>query len=53
MYWDETFETWAEFGIASQPAAVLLAGDGEVLGGWLGGFPETEILALAAQSSVD
>ena len=48
MYWDETFQSWAEFGIQSQPAAALLAPDGSVLGGWLGAFPEDEVLSLAA-----
>ena len=50
MYWDETFESWTAFGIASQPAAVLLSADGEPLGGWLGRFPEDEVLQLAAAS---
>jgi hypothetical protein len=48
MYWDETFDTWLAFGITSQPAAALLSPTGEVLGAWLGGFPEDEILELAA-----
>ena len=48
MYWDETFESWAVFGIQSQPAAALLAPDGSVLGGWLGNFPQDEVLSLAA-----
>ena len=51
MYWDETFESWAAFGIQGQPAAVLFAPDGEVLGGWLGGFPEDEVLSLAGAAS--
>ncbi len=51
MYWDETFESWNVFGVRSQPAAALLSGDGEVLGGWLGGIPEDEVLRLAAASS--
>ncbi len=50
MYWDETFESWAAFGIASQPAAVLLSADGEPLGGWSGRFPEDEVLRLATAS---
>ena len=50
VYWDETFETWAAIGISSQPAAALLGADGEVLGGWLGAFPEDEVLQLAADS---
>ena len=48
MYWDETFESWLAFGVASQPAAVLLSPDGEVLGGWLGMFPTDDVLELAA-----
>lgn len=50
MYWDETFESWAVFGIASQPAAILLSADGEPLAGWLGNFPMDEVLELAAGS---
>ena len=49
MYWDETFETWAAFGIQSQPAAALLAPDGSMLGGWLGPFPQDEVLRLATE----
>ena len=49
MYWDETFTSWQVFGIRSQPAAALLAPDGEVLAGWLGAFPEDEVLSLAAE----
>ena len=48
VYWDETFETWAAFGVQAQPAAVLLSPDGEVLDGWLGAFPEDTVLELAA-----
>ena len=50
MYWDETFESWAAFGIRSQPAAALLSADGEVLGGWLGMFEIDDVLELAAAS---
>ncbi|MGI9577799.1 MAG: TlpA family protein disulfide reductase [Microthrixaceae bacterium] len=48
MLWDETFETWRAFGVTAQPAVYLLSGQGEVLGGWLGGLPEQEVLALTA-----
>ena len=51
MYWDETFESWQVFGIRSQPAAALLAPDGEVLAAWLGAFPEGEVLRLAAETT--
>ena len=50
MYWDETFVSWDQFGISSQPAAAMLSPDGEVLAGWLGGFDEDEVLRLAAES---
>ncbi len=53
MYWDETFISWQVFGIRSQPAAALLSPDGEVIGGWLGRFPEGEVLRLAAESSTE
>ena len=47
MYWDETYESWAAFGITGQPAAVLLSADGEPLAAWRGAFPEDEVLELA------
>ena len=50
MYWDESFESWAEIGISSQPAAFLLSADGEPITGWLGNFPMDEVLELAAGS---
>jgi len=51
MYWDETFESWAAFGIQSQPSAAMLSPDGEVLAAWLGAFDEEEVLRLAAEST--
>jgi thioredoxin-like negative regulator of GroEL len=50
MLWDESFETWIEIGIQSQPAAVLLAADGTPITGWIGPFPEDEVVRLAAES---
>jgi len=50
MLWDESFETWLEIGVVSQPAAVLIAADGEPIQGWIGPFPEGEVLELAAAS---
>ncbi len=50
MYWDDTFESWVAFGVASQPAATLLSPTGEVLGAWRGMFPIDEVLALAAEA---
>lgn len=46
MLWDETFETWVAFGVSSQPAAMLFAADGQFITGWLGPFPEKEVLRL-------
>lgn len=51
MLWDESFETWIEIGITSQPSAVLLAADGTPITGWIGPFPEDEVLRLAAEST--
>lgn len=50
MLWDESFQTWIEIGITSQPSAVLLAADGTPIQGWVGPFPEDEVLRLAAES---
>jgi len=49
VLWDESFETWQEIGITSQPSAVLLAADGTPINGWIGPFPEEEVLTLAAE----
>jgi len=48
MLWDESFESWRELGITSQPAAILFSADGRPLKGWRGRFPEAEVLALAS-----
>ncbi len=50
MLWDESFETWLEIGVTSQPSAVLLGADGEPISGWIGPFPEDEVVRLAAES---
>ncbi len=50
MYWDETFESWSQLGLSSQPAAALFAADGRILDAWVGRFPEDQVLALAAAS---
>jgi thioredoxin-like negative regulator of GroEL len=50
MLWDESFESWAAFNVSSQPTAILIAGDGTPIQGWVGRFPEDEVLALATQS---
>ena len=46
MLWDESFRSWLELGIRSQPAAILFAADGARLGAWIGAFDEDEVLRL-------
>lgn len=50
MLWDPTFQTWAEFGISSQPAAVLVDRSGDVIKTWRGAIRESEVLSLAASA---
>ncbi len=49
MLWDESFESWIELGVTSQPTAVMLTPEGTIITGWIGGIPEEEVLELAAQ----
>lgn len=51
MLWDESFETWIAIGVTSQPSAVLLEADGTPITGWIGPFPENEVLRLVADAS--
>ncbi|MEZ5232027.1 MAG: TlpA family protein disulfide reductase [Acidimicrobiia bacterium] len=49
MLWDDSFESWIELGIRSQPAAILYAADGTELQRWTGRIDEAEVLeALGA-----
>ena len=48
MLWDQSFESWQALGVTSQPTALVLAPDGTALAGWIGAFPEDEVLELAA-----
>ena len=49
MLWDENFQSWQSLGISAQPAAVMFAPDGTIITGWLGPFPENEVIKLAAE----
>ena len=51
MLWDESFESWIELGVSSQPKAILLTPDGTIITGWVGRFPEDEVLELADEIS--
>ena len=53
MLWDESFETWLEIGITAQPSAVLLAADGTPIQGWIGPFPEDDVLRNPRDESPD
>jgi hypothetical protein len=50
MLWDESFESWSAFNVTSQPTAILIAGDGTPIQGWVGPFPQDEVVALATRS---
>jgi hypothetical protein len=52
MLWDESFISWQTIGVSSQPTAVMLAPDGTPITGWIGAFPEDEVLRLAAENSL-
>ena len=49
MLWDESFESWFELNVTSQPTAILFTPDGTIIAGWVGPFPEDEVVELAAQ----
>ena len=51
MLWDESFRSWIELGVTSQPTAILLTADGTIITGWIGRFPEDTVLDLAAELS--
>lgn len=49
MLWDESFESWIELGVTSQPTSVLLTPDGTIITGWVGAVPEEQVLELSRQ----
>ena len=49
MLWDESFQSWIELGVTSQPTAVLFTPDGTIITGWIGRFPEDQVLELTSQ----
>jgi peroxiredoxin len=51
MLWDESFQSWIELGVSSQPTAILLTPEGTIITGWVGRFPEDTVLELAAELS--
>jgi len=47
MIWDESFETWAYYGVRGQPTAILVDPEGAPIALWSGFFDEDEVLELA------
>ena len=45
LLWDKTGKSWTSLGVPAQPAWMLIATDGTVLGTDLGEIPYDEILA--------
>lgn len=47
MLWDPTFESWAHYNIAGQPAGLLLDPNGALVDQWQGVLPEDDLVAYA------
>ncbi|NNF53876.1 MAG: hypothetical protein HKN03_05470 [Acidimicrobiales bacterium] len=48
MIWDESFTSWSYYQVRAQPTAILVDRNGDPVKGWLGRYPETEVLELVA-----
>ncbi len=48
MLWDESFDSWAELGVVSQPAWALFSASGQLVEGSYGGIDEAGVLEKAA-----
>lgn len=49
MIWDESFDSWAYYGVRGQPTAILVDPQGDPITMWVGAFDEDEVLELAAE----
>ncbi len=45
MYWDSTFDSWDYFGVAGQPAAILMDKNGKVIKTYTGFLDTKKVLA--------
>jgi hypothetical protein len=45
MYWDKSFASWDYFGVAGQPAAILLDTNGKPVKMWSGFLDTKKVLA--------
>ncbi len=50
MLWDESFESWLQLGVRGQPAGMLFAADGTLIGRWSGPIPEDDVLKALGTS---
>ena len=48
MLWDESFDSWTQLGVVSQPAWALFTPAGEYVEGGFGGIDADSLLATAA-----
>lgn len=48
MLWDESFDSWAQLGVASQPAWALFTASGEMVEGSYGGIDTVGVLETIA-----
>ena len=48
MLWDESFDSWTQLGVVSQPAWALFTPAGEYVEGGFGGIDAAGVLATAA-----
>ena len=48
MLWDESFDSWVQLGVATQPAWALFTPDGGYVDGSVGSFDTADVLAKAA-----
>jgi peroxiredoxin len=49
LVWEDGFDTWNAFGVTRQPAAALISGNGDQLGGWAGEIPYDEVREIIAE----
>ena len=50
MFWDPSFESWAQLGITTQPTWILVDGSGELIDRWVGALPTKDVLRAAGRA---
>ena len=51
LLWEDGFESWNHFGVQSQPIAILLTRDGDVVDQWRGALGDEETAEILAAAS--